>query len=40
MIKYIRRQDEKYSIKPTTNVKLRTSGCWVGTQTGVVSPPH
>ena len=28
------RQGEKVLIQPTTNMKLRTSSCWVGTRTG------
>ena len=31
---HIRMQGEKFSTKPTTDVKLGTSGRWVGTQTG------
>ena len=31
---------EKFSTKPTTDFKLGTSSCWLGTQRVLVSPPH
>ena len=33
-LKFLRRQGEKFSTKPTTEVKLGTSGRWVETRTG------